>query len=156
MGKMNQNTGYASQRRGKLSEAAARELLGWMGGRMIQKIATPVRLRPPKSVRARKEFFSRVIYDTKVKGDIWGIEPETGRSILAESKERTADRLMFSDLQKHQVEALDEHSDCNGLTYLIWLHPSDVYVMRWPIQGFVPGTSLSVEQARAIKVDRIG
>lgn len=147
--------GRRSKRKGDAGEDVAHSLLTMMGARMLQKIATPVRLIPPVSEAARREFFRRVIFSKTVKGDRWGVDPDTGRSILAEVKTYAADRLAYSVLKPHQIAALNEHAACNGLTYLVWVHPTDIFVLRWPIPGFQSGTSISLGQAYAMKEQRI-
>lgn len=83
-----------------------------------------------------------------VAGDFRAVERGTGRSVLIEVKAVSADRLIFSRLEKHQVEALNKHAAAGGLSILATYHvPTGQLALReWPIQGFQPRTSLPLCQ----------
>lgn len=83
----------------------------------------------------------------RIDGDFSGILPD-GTAVLVETKKRS-DKLVYSALENHQVQALNDHADHNGLSLLAWVNDDDVYVMQWPIDGFESGTSLDAEQAQA-------
>ena len=83
----------------------------------------------------------------RIDGDFSGILPD-GTAVLVETKKRS-DKLVYSALENHQVQALNDHAEHNGLSLLVWVSDDDVYVMRWPIDGFESGTSLDAEQAQA-------
>lgn len=80
----------------------------------------------------------------KVAGDFRAIG-EGGQSVLVEVKSRSG-RLPYSALEKHQIEALDEHHRHGGLSLLAWYDPESgrVSVWEWPVEKekFGPGKSL--------------
>ena len=66
-----------------------------------------------------------------------------GESVLVEVKSRP-NRLQWSALEKHQVEALNEHAQYSDHTWLFF-HDSETDTItkyRWPIHGYGPGKSL--------------
>jgi hypothetical protein len=134
---------------GKKGENLAAQTLRNLGVLMVEKIGTPVRLIPS----GHNDNTFRVIYGEKVSGDHRGIMPD-GRSVLAECKTILDRNLSWSDLRDHQPERLTEHTNALGLTLLIWVHSSGVYVMEWAdvVQFFGPGHPL--KQNTAEMVDR--
>lgn len=82
----------------------------------------------------------------KVAGD-WRAVGKNGQSVLVEVKHR-AEKLIYSDLESHQVRALDEHHALGGLSLLAWVHDQGAIIMRWPIPLLVPRSSLSVQDAQ--------
>lgn len=145
---------YAKQK-GEVGEKVASYIMHSLGVRNLQKIGTPVKLVPPANPRARAEFFRRVIFEEKVSGDWWGIMPGSGRSVLVEVKTHDEDRFQFSILKPHQVYALDSQVRCNGLAFLVWIHLTGEYVLRWPVSGLEPGKSISIQDARLMNVEVI-
>jgi penicillin-binding protein-related factor A (putative recombinase) len=81
----------------------------------------------------------------KVSGDFRGIFPG-GRSVLCEVK--SCDKLLFSAFDKHQIDALNNHTAAGGLSLVGWKWPDGDSLMIWPIVGFRAGTSLSPDQAK--------
>ncbi len=81
------------------------------------------------------------IHAEKVAGDIRAVGP-AGVSVLVESKYRTEDVLVWSDLETHQVRHLDEHHAAHGISLLAWSSPMGIAILRWPVFGFGPGRSL--------------
>ena len=124
---------------------AARALEG-LGVNMVEKIGTPVKLIP-YHLGARRDVY-RVVWGEKVSGDHRGLLVN-GVSVLAETKTILDRNLRYSDLREHQPGKLQEHTDSNGLSLLVWVHSSGVYVMRWPIDGFGPGKSIGVDRAES-------
>lgn len=133
--------GKRSQAYGSTGEDIAVLALCGMGVEMVEHIATPF-----ATVARNKEGWIRIRYKEKVSGDIIGVMPG-GRRVLAEVKTVNDDRLVFSRLQSHQVEALDRNHELGAISLLIVVHPYGHHVMRWPIEGFKSGTSLRVEDA---------
>jgi hypothetical protein len=131
---------------GDHGQQLAASALSSLGVEMVEQIGTPVKVIP-----ARERGTYRVIWAEAVSGDHRGILPG-GRSVLAETKTILERNLRYSDLREHQPGRLSAHSAWGGLTLLVWVHSSGVYVMRWPIDGFVPGTSLTPEQADRIAI----
>jgi hypothetical protein len=135
------------QRRGALGEDQAARALHRVGVEMVERIATPVTI----SRRSGKPVVQG--WSEKVSGDHRGLLLG-GRSVLAETKTIMDRNLRYSDLRKHQPERLQIHATFGGLSLLVWVHESGVYVMEFPIDGFVHGTSLTPEQAQALNIER--
>lgn len=126
-------------------------MLSLFGYEMVEKIGTPVSLISHPRIKG----FFRVIWGDMVSGDIRAIDPDTGRSVLAEVKTYEHDRLQYSVLKKHQHEALRNHTRFNGISFLIWVHPQEIFIMQYPIPGFEPRKSLTLEMARKYTINRI-
>jgi hypothetical protein len=142
MTKRNQSIGSAGEEQ---SAAALRRI----GVEMVEKIGTPVRLLP-----AREPGTYRVIWGEKVSGDHRGLTPD-GYSVLAETKTILDRNLRWSDLREHQPARLSEHARCNGISLLVWVHSTGIYIMRWPVAFFSPGTSITSEQAGEIQITSV-
>jgi len=130
------------QRTGKVGEEFARRALEAVGVRMVEKIGTPVRIVPGR----------RPIYGERVSGDHRGVAPG-GISVLAETKTIVGRNLVYSDLREHQPGRLTLHADLDGISLLVWVYAADeVFIMRWPVPGFEPGTSITPERARELAI----
>lgn len=129
---------------------AASVLSGRCGINMVEKIGTPVLAIPDK----RHPGLFRVIFEAKVSGDHRGLIGN-GISVLAETKTILDRNLRYSDLREHQPARLDEHVKFGGISLLVWVHGSDAYVMRWPIEGFEYGSSVSHERAQALNAETL-
>lgn len=134
------------QQIGKNGEQAARSVLDGLGLEMIEKIGTPVKLSPVPG--ARKNVY-QVSFGEKVAADHRALLPD-GRSVLIEVKTIYDRNLVWSDLREHQPAKLQQHANLNGLSLLVWVHDSGVYVMRFPIEGFGPGKGITPAQAQNI------
>lgn len=134
------------QKIGKDGEQRARSVLAGLGLEMIEKIGTPVNLIPVRSAHQKNVFF--VVWGEKVAADHRAILPD-GRSVLIEVKTIDERNLAWSDLRDHQPAKLQQHADLNGLSLLVWVHGMEVFVMRWPVEGFGPGKGITPEQAIA-------
>lgn len=130
----------SEQLTGKHGEALAESTLHGLGVEMLEKIGTPVLTIP-----AGRGLF-KVVWGEKVSGDRRGILPG-GRSVLIEVKTILDRNLRYSDLREHQPERLQEHAHHGGLSLLVWVHNSGVYVMGFPISEFTSGTSISTRFA---------
>lgn len=130
--------------RGDHGQNIAARALEALGVNMVEKIGTPVKLIP-YHLGARRDVY-RVIWGEKVSGDHRGLLVN-GASVLAETKTILDRNLRYSDLREHQPGKLQEHAESNGLSLLVWVHSSGVYVMRWPIDGFGPGKAMGVARA---------
>ncbi len=92
---------------------------------------------------------ARYVRCAPVSGD-WRAVARGGLSVLVECKYRSdADRLIFSDLEPHQVAALSMHHEAGGISLLAWIHPLGVHVMRWCPPGFARGSSIDHGTAAA-------
>lgn len=114
------------QQIGANGEHLAAQVLTGLGILMVEKIGTPVKLLPS----GRKDNTFRVVYGEKVSGDHRGIMPD-GRSVLVECKTIMDRNLSWSDLRDHQPGRLSEHAEHHGLSLLVWVHSTGVYVMEW-------------------------
>lgn len=85
----------------------------------------------------------------KVSGDFKAIS-KAGKAVHVEVKCRQ-DKLCYSDFERHQVDALNDISQANGESLVIWSqNPYEIVLLRWPIEGFGPRKSISWEQAKII------
>lgn len=135
----------SEQRIGKHGQTTAAAVLsGRCGINMVEQIGTPVLLIPVRS-QCRNTY--QVIFGEKVSGDHRGLIGN-GISVLAETKTILDRNLRYSDLREHQPARLSEHVNFGGISLLVWVHSTGVCVMRWPIQGFEAGTSITREQAQ--------
>jgi hypothetical protein len=137
------------QRIGSAGQEKAAAALRAAGVEMVEKIATPVKL-----IRANVPGTYRVIFGETVSGDHRGILPD-GTSVLAETKTILNRNLRYSDLRDHQPGRLTEHHEHNGVSLLVWVHSSGIYIMRWPIPLFVKGKSISQEEARLLCIESL-
>jgi hypothetical protein len=130
-----------AQRAGDLAEQQVRSRLSWFGIPFVQRIHTGWKIirRGGRVVDARP--CSRVV------GDFWGVMPD-GRCLLVEVKERQAAKLSLSDLEDHQIQALDAVRRAGGVAILAWVTvEGDCLMMDWPIMDLSKGHPLTREQA---------
>lgn len=139
----------SEQHTGKAGEARALRVLHSRGVEMVEKIGTPVR------IIASKGGWHRIVWGDKVSGDHRGILPG-GRSVLAETKTILDRNLHYSDLRDHQPDRLTLHAELGGLSLLVWVHQTGIFVMQWPIDGFVKGTGITPEEAVYLDIDDLG
>lgn len=132
---------------GKMGQEQAASALRRLGVNMVEKIGTPTKLIP-----ARVKGTFKVIWGERVSGDHRGIL-ENGISVLAETKTILDSNLKWSDFRDHQPGALDAHHSYGGVSLVVWVHDSGIYVMRWPIPGFGPRKSITPEQAAALQIE---
>ncbi len=140
------------QQVGQQGQKQAAGALRRAGVNMVEQIGTPVKLIPMGTVRGRQVF--QVIYGDKVSGDHKGIMPD-GTSVLAETKTILDRNLRYSDLREHQPERLTEHHENNGISLLVWVHSTGIYILRWPITYFVKGKSITPEEASLLNVESL-
>lgn len=129
--------GERQQRVGAKGESKAAVALKGKGLKMVAEMPTPM-VRAPGN---------RIIYRAKVFGDISAIVPGTGQKVLVEVKTKDVVRLKYSILRPHQVAALQENHELGGLSLLVWVVKGKAHVMRWPIEDFVPNSSLHIDKA---------
>lgn len=126
---------------GDAGQNLAANALRQLDVRMVEKIGTPVKCIPT----SRPGVFT-VIWGEKVAGDHRGVLVG-GRSVLAETKTILDRNLRWSDFREHQPAALTEHAELGGLSLVVWVHSSGVYVMQWPVDGLEAGKSITPEVA---------
>lgn len=137
------------QRIGRSGQNVSAVALSRIGVEMVEEIGTPVILTAAHG--QRRDVF-RVRFGQKVSGDHRGILHPGGRSVLAETKTISDRNLQFSDLRKHQPGRLNAHATFGGLSLLVWIHNTEKFVMKWPIEGFGPGKSITLEHARELNM----
>ncbi len=126
-----------SQRRGVATQKVAAMRLTFYGFRMVQQIATPTAM-----IGGKRRFSG------KAEGDIRAIGPG-GLSVLCEAKWRP-ERLVFSDLEDHQWQNLDQHHALGGISLLAWQCRAGLFIVPWDIlraQGFAAGEGIGVDWA---------
>lgn len=132
--------GKASQDLGAHGEALCRALLARHGFVRIERIQTGWK------VLFKYEGDKRVVKDAfplePVEGDFIAMEKGTGRKVLAEAKATEDDRIIFSRLEDHQVEALDGTVAEGGLAFLIVIIQGKGSMISWPIPEFKKGKAL--------------
>ena len=141
----------ANQKIGKHGQQQAASILAGMGLQMVEPIGTPVTLLP---FGLRRDVF-RVIWGEKVSGDRTAIVPGSGRKVLVETKTILERNLRWSDLRTHQPERLYRNSELGGLSLLVWVHESGVYILQWPVPGFKKGKSIGVEKAQKLNIEEL-
>ncbi len=132
------------QRTGAIGEQHAAQALRSAGIEMVEKIGTPVKLIPSRIPGTYK-----VIWGEKVSGDMRGILPG-GKSVLAETKTILDRNLRYSDLREHQPERLTQHAEHGGVSLLVWVHTTGIWIMRWPVNGFIRGKSIDPDTAEEL------
>jgi hypothetical protein len=116
-----------------------------MGVLMVERIHTPWNIiRHPATRKIITAFPLE-----KVSGDFRGVLPG-GRSVLCEVK--SCDRLVFSAFDKHQITALNDHFKAGGLSLIGWKWADGNSLMRWPVEGFGPRTSLASQRAKVLDI----
>jgi len=126
--------GKVSQTRGAVGEKIARLMLQTMGVEMIEKISTPYVV-----THRGKNGWIKIAHSEKVSGDIRGIIPGSGRRVLVEVKARE-NNLRKSDFtgkdrDYHQLRKLQENHALGAISLIVWIHPYDNLILRWPFDG---------------------
>lgn len=134
------------QRIGAHGQEQAARALRMAGVELVEKIATPVKL-----IASQHKGYFRVVYGETVSGDHRGILPD-GTSVLAETKTVLDGNLTWSHLRDHQPGRLTAHAEYNGVSLLVWVHASGIYIMRWPVPGFGPRKSITPQQAEELHI----
>jgi hypothetical protein len=125
-------TGRRNQRRGKTGEEIAELLLRAAGVQMVEKIATPYVIT--NVMKRNGQTWVQMRHSEKVSGDRRGIMPD-GRRVLCEVKVRSGN-LRKSDFEPHQREALSQNHRFGGVSLVVWVHPDDNFLLRWPFPQF--------------------
>lgn len=133
-----------SQRTGAKGEEIAERALRAYGIEMVEQITTPFVI-----TNKMKGGWVKIKRKKKVSGDRRGVMGDgSGRRVLAEVKSTSGDRIQWSRLEDHQVRALDKNNRLNAVSLLVVSFTAvGTYVLRWPVRGFGPGTSITAEMA---------
>lgn len=144
------------QKIGKAGEEWAMNAVRALGVEMVERIGTPVKLTPMPTFLIKlvekytaKKYY-HVTWGEKVSGDTRGVLPG-GRSVLVETKTILNRNLRFGDLREHQPGRLSQHAEIGGLSLLVWVHSSGIYIMQWPIRDFRHGKSITPEVAQSLQ-----
>lgn len=141
--------GRHSRKAGEVAEAIVGNRLRSLGLKCVQRIE--VGWKVVRHPTTRSIIGAHPI--AKVLADWHGLAPG-GRSVICEVKRRTQP-MKFSDLEAHQVIALNAHFDAGGISLLALVHGAGIAIMAWPVLGFGPGTSLNALQADALDIKAI-
>ena len=134
-------TNSRNRKRGAKAEDIAAAALAAAGYVCIEPIETGwVIIRKYNPVK-RETVIVSAFPKKQVSGDLKAIEPGTGRAVHVEVKSRE-DKLLYSSLEHHQVDALRKIVDAGGIGIVAWVNGCDCRLYQWPIDGFGPGKSL--------------
>ena len=91
----------------------------------------------------------------KVLGDIFGVQPPGGRTVLVESKHDDGDRLSLSELKDHQRDNLLRWHRAGAICFVAWVRfkPAvEVCFIHYPsvTDEWRKGTPLPIERAREL------
>jgi hypothetical protein len=136
----------AQQQVGKAGEDWAANAVRALGVEMVERIGTPVKI-----VRTKPGGWVQIVWGEKVSGDTRGVLPG-GRSVLVETKTILERNLQWGDLRPHQPGRLSQHAELGGLSLLVWVHSSGIYVIKWPISDFCHGKSITPERAQELHI----
>lgn len=129
---------------GKRGQNIAMEALAAAGYVCIEPIETGWVIVRRYNPRTKKSVIVSAFPKEKVSGDIKAIDPATGKAVHVEVK-AVKGNLRFSELDQHQVEALDTVVMAGAIAILAWVRGSMCRLYRWPVDGFGPGKSLKWE-----------
>lgn len=138
---INRAAGRRRNRTGQVGQDVILWRLLEIGVQMVESVNTPWKIK-----RVGGKIVGAIPMK-KVNGDFRGIMPG-GQSVLVEVK--TNATLPYAAFQDHQRAALDEHHRLGGLSLVGWVCGAESFVMRWPLPGFRPHTSLAIETARQL------
>ena len=132
-----------AQKTGADGENSAENALRAYGVQMVEQITAPY------AITAKKDGgWVRIVRKRRVSGDRRGVLGDgSGRRVLAEVKSTNSDRIQWSRLEDHQVQALDENHRLGAVSLLVLVFSGVAYVLRWPVNGFVPYSSLTIDEA---------
>jgi hypothetical protein len=143
--------GRQNKNAGDVYEALISSALYRIGFERIEKITNT--WRPVRIDRRDGGAIIGKFVPARVSGDFSAIDPQDGRSVLVEVKGR-AGSLSWGELKDHQKDALSETASLNGIALVAWVDTgspnSDLYIMRWPIDGFGKGNPIKPEQAAGL------
>jgi hypothetical protein len=153
--------GNRSNALGQIGEQLIEIKLRQAGFEMINKLENTWRIfrmvQRGKSGWQKGKILSWMV-PAKVDGDYRAIVPVTGQSVLVEVKTR-AGKLEYAQLKPHQRKALTDHANLGGVSLVGWYDNgsvnSDLYLMQWPIDGFVERTSINPAKAASLHIEAI-
>lgn len=134
-------TNSRNRKRGAKAEDIAAEALAAAGYVCIEPIETGWTIIRKYNPATKKSVIASAFPKKTVSGDLKAIEPGTGRAVHVEVKSRE-DKLIYSDLENHQVAALKNVVDAGGIGLLAWVNGCQCRLYKWPVSGFGPGKAL--------------
>lgn len=138
--------GRRNQKLGEQGEAIARTMLASAGVQDVERIHTGWKVT--WEVKGGKRVVKDAFPLEKVSGDFIGIM--NGLKVLVECKATEEDRVVHSKLEKHQVENLDRTVAHGGVGFLFVMIKGDPFLLRWPVEGFVAGTSIVLTKGKLV------
>lgn len=131
------------QKAGEYGETLTLHALRRLGYLEIERVHTPFKI-----IRGSDGKIINAVPVEAVSGDFRAIEPGTGRSVLVEAKFDSVDRVLWSDLESHQIAALDGHVKAGAVALLSVVLLDKAWVLQWPVSGFGPGRSIRILEGR--------
>lgn len=131
--------GKRSRDIGVIGETLTRSALQIAGLAEIERVHTPFKI-----IRNSRGQIINAVPEQKVSGDFRAVDPTNGKSVLVEAKTRSGDRVIWSDLEDHQVEALNGHVKAGAIALLSVVLEDKAILLEWPVPGFGPGVSLRI------------
>ena len=130
-----------NQKRGQRGQEIAALALERAGFTCIRPIETGWRVIQRFDLKRQRMVVVSASPREKVAGDFTAVEPGSGRAVLVEVKAREG-TVLWSDLEQHQIEALDAIVAAGGIGLVAWVCGVECRLYRWPIASWGPGKSL--------------
>lgn len=140
-----------AKKRGNLAEQQVQRLMHYNGYSHIEKVHDAWRpIQPLTDAKGNRQGGKWICVMTTgtLSGDLRAVAPG-GRSVLVEVKARDGN-LIYSTLQEHQRKSLDAHARAGGLSLVAWVADHGTYFIEWPIEGFIPRSSIDATWAARI------
>ena len=141
--------GKRSRDIGEAGETLVRHALQRLGMQRINRVHTPfkiIRINDPRAPGGSQ--IVNAVPQESVEGDFRCVDP-TGKSVLVEVKTHTTtDRVVWSDFEDHQIEALNGHHLAGARALVAVVLHDRAQVLEWPIPGFGPGGSIRILEGK--------
>lgn len=131
-----------SQQLGKAGEERARWFFNEIGAKCVEKISTPMVYSKGKWVFSKSSSI-----------DFTAAFPVGYRSYIPvriEVKLCDSDRLYASRIKDHQKKWLEDWMNCGFISFVLWVHINEVFLIYYHKERFIKGASISVNKAREI------
>ncbi|MBN2570020.1 MAG: Holliday junction resolvase RecU [Deltaproteobacteria bacterium] len=136
--------GRLSQQLGEAGEERARWFFAENGFRCVEKIFTPMRNIKGRAVYVKESSVDFIVV-IPLNGSI--IQSKVAR---VEVKLCDGNKLPHSVLEDHQIKTLTEWDSWGNWSFVLWVHKSDCFMIRYPCDFFKYGKSISVEKAKKV------
>lgn len=134
-----------NQKRGQRGQEIAALALERAGFSCVRPIETGWRVIQRFDPKRKQMVVVKAWPREKVDGDFTAVEPGSGRAVRVEVKAREG-KLLWSDLEAHQVEALDAIVAVGGIGLIAWVCGMECRLYRWPVGSWGPGKSMKWDQ----------